>query len=128
MIKIIYSAFPRADPSDQTAIQLRMEEHGDLVKRHAGALRVAQNVRTPRGDLGVIETIMAAPRGMEPDGPLGLAEHYGANSEDLDFSFQDRDARRAYRDLLEDEKRFAAPGRSSPWVGQERVVIAGAGP
>ena len=127
MIKITYSVFPRADLSHETAIRLWMEEHGDLVRRHAATLRLARYVQTPRGAFGAIEAKMAAARGMQADGPLGLAELYWANREDLYFSFEDPDARRAYRELVEDEKRFAALGRSSPWIGEERVVIAGAG-
>lgn len=123
MIKITYTLFPRTDLDHQTAMLLWMEDHGALVMHHARALRLVRYVQTPRGDFAAAEAAMARSRSIDPPQPLGLAELYWSSREDLEFSFADPAARHAYRDLLEDEKRFAEWGLSSPWIGEERVVI-----
>lgn len=122
MIKLAYMIFPRADLDREEARRLWMEEHGALMEKHAATLRVARYVQTPH--VGhPLEQVMAAARGLEARPPLGMAEIYWASREDLEFSFEDRAARRAYRELVEDEKRFAVPSLS-PWLGVEREVIA----
>lgn len=123
MIKLTYLIFPRADLAREEARRLWMEEHGALMEKHASTLRVARYVQTPH--VGhPLEQVMASARGVEASTPLGMAEIYWSTREDLEFSFEDRDARRAYRELIEDERRFAAASLS-PWIGIEREVIAG---
>ncbi|MCB1512250.1 MAG: EthD domain-containing protein [Hyphomicrobiaceae bacterium] len=123
MIKITYTVFPRVDLDYRTAMRLWMEDHGALVVRHAESLRLVRYVQTPRGVFAAVEAAMARSRSIDPPHPLGLAELYWNSREELDFSFTDPVARNAYRELLEDEKRFAEWKLSSPWIGEERVVI-----
>jgi len=122
MIKLTYLIFPRDDLDREQARKLWVEDHGAMMLRHAATLRVARYVQTPHVPHPLDET-MAAVRGIEHRMPLGLAEIYWASQDDLEFSFSDPDARRAYRELLEDEKRFAAPVLA-PWLGFEREIIA----
>lgn len=121
MIKLTYVIFPRGDLELDEARRRWMEDHGSLMRKHAGVLRVARYVQTPHVP-HPLEEVMASARGVEPAGPLGMAEIYWASREDLEFTFEDRDARRAYRELVEDEKRFAA-WSLAPWIGIEREVI-----
>lgn len=123
MIKLTYVIFPRSDLDREQARKLWMEEHGALMEKHAATLRVARYVQTPHV-AHPLEAVMASARGVDATSPLGMAEIYWASREDLEFSFQDRDARRAYRELIEDERRFASASLS-PWLGAEREVIAG---
>ena len=122
MIKLTYLIFPRADIDRDKARRFWMEDHGALMKKHAATLRVVRYVQTPHVGHR-LEQMMAAARGVEMRVPLGMAEIYWASREDLEFSFEDRAARRAYRELVADERRFAAMSLS-PWIGIENEVIA----
>ena len=122
MVKLTYIIFPRPDLDRDEARRLWMEDHGALMEKHAATLRVVRYVQTPHV-ADPLEAVMASARGIECRSPLGMAEIYWASREDLEFSFQDRDGRRAYRELVEDEKRFAT-ATLSPWLGAEREVIA----
>ncbi len=123
MIKLTYLIFPRDDLDREQARKLWVEDHGAMMQRHASTLRVARYVQTPHVPHPLNEA-MAAVRGVEHRMPLGLAEIYWASQDDLEFSFRDPDGRRAYRELVEDEKRFAAPFLA-PWLGFQREVIPG---
>ncbi|MGI6853698.1 EthD domain-containing protein [Mesorhizobium sp. 1B3] len=125
MIKLTYMIFPRDDLDREEARRRWMEDHGALMEKHASTLRVARYVQTPHVT-HPLEQTMAAARGAVLQIPLGMAEIYWASRADFEYSFEDRGARRAYRELLEDEKRFAATAMS-PWVGEEREVIPAAG-
>ncbi len=122
MLKLTYVISPRPDLDREEARRRWMEDHGALMEKHAATLRVARYVQTPHV-ANPLEEVMASARGIEHRSPLGMAEIYWASREDFEFSFQDREARRAYRELIEDEKRFAAASLS-PWLGFEREVIA----
>lgn len=122
MIKLTYIIYPQPDLDREEARRLWMEDHGALMEKHGATLRVARYVQTPHV-VDPLEEVMASARGIAPRSPLGMAEIYWTSREDLEFSFQDRDARRAYRELVEDEKRFAEASLS-PWLGYEREVIA----
>lgn len=122
MIKITYMIFPRSDLAREEARRRWMRDHGDLMRKHASTLRIARYVQTPNLD-DPVEEKMAFVRGLQTARPLGLAEIYWTSREDLEFGFCDPAARQAYRELIEDEKRFAAWSLSSPWVGEERDVI-----
>lgn len=126
MIKITYTIFPRNDLTRGEARLRWMRDHGNLMRKHASALRIARYVQTPNLD-DPVEEKMAFARGLETARPLGLAEIYWTSREDLEFGFRDPAARQAYRELIEDEKRFAAWSLSSPWVGEEREVISARG-
>ena len=123
MIKITYTIFPRPDLTAEEARGRWLDDHGALMRKHAKTLRVVRYVQTPR-IADPIEETMAAARGIESPAPLGMAEIYWASRQDLEASYTDAAGRRAYRELVEDEKRFAAWTMSSPWVGTEREVFA----
>lgn len=122
MLKLTYIIFPRPDLDIEEARRRWMDDHGALMEKHAATLRVARYVQTPHM-ADPLEALMASARGIDPRSPLGMAEIYWASREDLEFSFRDADGRRAYRELLEDEKRFALASLA-PWLGVEREVIA----
>ena len=123
MIKVTYTIFPRTDlPAEEVRIRW-MEDHGARMEKHASALRVSRYVQTLRQPHPVDDS-MAKVRGISKSEPLGMAEIYWRSLEDMEFSLTDPDARRAYRELIEDEKRFAAWSVSTPWIGVEREVIA----
>lgn len=123
MIKITYNVFPRNDLSADEIRRRWMDDHGELVRRHAATLRIVRYVQTLHTP-DPVERMTAGKRGVEGDGPFGMAELYWASIEDMRASFEGREARRSWRVLLEDEKRFARWGEASPWVGVEREVIA----
>ncbi|MEI5682635.1 EthD domain-containing protein [Mesorhizobium sp. CCNWLW179-1] len=122
MIKITYSIFARPELSDEEVRTLWMEEHGALLQRHAKTLGIARYVQTLRVQ-HPIEGKMRRSRGTEMDGPFGMAELYWESMETLEDSFTRPAAVAAYRELLEDEKRFAARSVAAPWIGVERQVI-----
>lgn len=122
MIKITYSIFARKDLAPDVVRSRWMDDHGVMVLRFAGQLRLAryvQTLRTPHK----LEAVMSASRKQSAEYPFGMAELYWNSREDLEWSFTDGDARECYRQLLEDEKRFAERGEWMPWIGTERVVI-----
>jgi hypothetical protein len=122
MVKLTYLIFPRPDLARDEARRRWMYDHGALMEKHRSTLRIARYVQTPHVD-DPLEAVMAAVRGVLPQSPLGMAEIFWESRDDLEHSFKDRDGRRAYRELVEDEKRFAAAS-FSPWLGFEREVIA----
>lgn len=122
MIKVTYNIFARPDlPADEVRT-LWMEAHGALLKRHAETLGVVRYVQTLHAP-SLVEARMARSRGADAAGPFGMAELYWASKESFEDSFVRPAALAAYRELLEDEKRFAARSVASPWVGVERVVF-----
>ncbi|WP_180899113.1 EthD domain-containing protein [Martelella soudanensis] len=124
MIKITYSIFARKDLAPDIVRSRWMDEHGDMVRRFSEKLRLAryvQTLRTPHR----LEGVMAASRNQPAQYPFGMAELYWRSREDLEWSFTDADARECYRQLLEDEKRFAERTEWMPWIGAEHVVIDG---
>lgn len=122
MIKLTYLIFPRDDLDREVARKRWVEDHGDMMLKYASLLRIVRYVQTPHVPHPLNEG-MAAVRGVEHRMPLGLAEMYWASQDDLEFSFRNPDGRRAYRELVEDEKRFAEPVLA-PWMGFEREVIS----
>jgi len=124
MIKITYAIYPRPDLAAEDVRRLWMDEHGDMLRRHArtlGIVRYVQTLRTPHPS----ETGMAEARGASAELPFGTAELYWESLETYEASFATREGRQAYRELLEDEFRFASRVVSSPWLGREREVDLG---
>lgn len=123
MIKITYLIFGREDLAADDIKRLWMIEHGAMVQRLAPRIRLAryvQTIRTPHP----LENVMARSRNLNADLPFGMAELSWETLEDLEFSFRDDQAINAYREMLEDEKRFASRSvASTPWIGVEREVI-----
>lgn len=99
------------------------EQHGPLVARHAGALRIrryAQLHALAEGD--TINAGLRASRG----GPAeydGVAELWWENLEDLAAATASQAGREAALELLADERRFIDLARSPLWLGHEHVVV-----
>lgn len=103
-----------------------LDSHGPLVRRHAPAMRIARYVQVHALDEPNAAGAAAARGAPEPFD--GTAEVWWASDEDFRFAMADRDARRAGRILLEDEKTFIDLARSPIWLGREHVFVPAGGP
>ncbi|WP_195759786.1 EthD domain-containing protein [Paracoccus sp. S-4012] len=123
-IKITYAIYARPDLEAEEVRRLWMDEHGNMLRRHArtlGIVRYVQTLHTPHPS----EQGMAEVRGATAELPFGTAELYWESLETYEASVASREGRQAYRELLEDERRFASHVVSSPWLGKEREVDLG---
>lgn len=120
-IKITYAIHARPDLEPEEVRRRWMDDHGDMLRRHArtlGIVRYVQTLRMPHPS----GQGMAQVRGVSADLPFGMAELYWESLETYEASFASHEGRQAYRELLEDERRFASHVVSSPWPGREREV------
>ena len=74
-------------------------------------------------DLGPLSARLSAFRNA-PEPFDGIAEIWYENREALETLGMDPEARKASRQLLEDEKRFIDLSRSPIWAGKEKEIIS----
>jgi uncharacterized protein (TIGR02118 family) len=98
------------------------EEHAQLVKRHAGVLRVRRYVQTHARDTD-LDDALAGSRGSEPRQYDGVAELWWDSVDDLVQAATSEEGQTAQQALLEDERRFIDVANSPIWLGEEIAVI-----
>ena len=122
MLKLTYCLRRLPNLSHEEFLDYWFNHHGPLVKSLRETLRIVkyvQNHGTPQPDMDDgIRGAEANPKDYD-----GIAELWWNSKEDILASFEDKEARRAGRLLLEDEKKFIDVARSPLWYNQERVIF-----
>jgi uncharacterized protein (TIGR02118 family) len=127
MIKLVFTLRRREDLSREEFQRYWREEHAQLVKRHAEALRIRRYVQTHARDTDFDEAL-AGPRGSEPRAYDGVAELWWDSLEELGAAVSSEEGQAAGQALLEDEQRFIDLPRSPIWLGEEHVVVGASQP
>ena len=99
------------------------ETHAPLVQKHQKVLRIARYVQV-HADLDALSDKLRTFRN-SPEPFDGIAEIWYESREALETLGKDPAARKASRELLEDEKRFVDLSRSPIWAGTEREIFSG---
>lgn len=121
MIKIIYCMRRKPTLTRAEFLAYWRDVHGRMMLEHQDALRVARYAQTAPVDNHYSPRVERAGVLQEPYD--GVAEIYWANEDDFRHSFEDPDAKRVQRLLVEDEARFIDHARSARWICQEDEVI-----
>lgn len=121
MLKLIFCLhrLPALTPAEFRRYWL--EEHGPLVRKHAGVLRIARYVQS-HGLGGPLDEALRASRGA-PAGYDGVAELWWASADDFKGATASAEGRAASLALLEDERRFIDLARSPLFVVEERALV-----
>ncbi len=98
------------------------EQHGPLVRRHAGALRIRRYVQVHTLD-DPLNPALRASRGAGEEYD-GIAELWWDSRADFEAATATAEGRAAGLELLEDERRFIDLARSALFAAAEHVVIA----
>ena len=98
-----------------------LNKHAPLVTSFREVLRIRKYVQAHSLDPSVSE-VMRNSRGL-PDQFDGVAQLWWDNMDDVEFQVTDRDARRAGRTLVEDERNFIDLARSPAWWGREHEIF-----
>lgn len=121
MITIVFCVRKRADMSVEEFRRFWWEEHGPYVKERAPTLRMKRYVQMPRLLAEGFESVATARGAPEPYD--GIAQVSWDSLDDLKATFTDPAAKRAARELLEDERRFIDFSRSPIFFTEEKVVV-----
>ncbi len=121
MITIVFCVRKRPEMSVEEFRRFWWEEHGPFVNKRAAALRMKRYVQMPRLLEPGFDSVATARGAPEPYD--GIATVSWESLDDLKFTFTDRDAKRAARELLEDERRFIDFSRSPIFFTEEKVVV-----
>lgn len=121
MITIVFCVRKRADMSVEEFRRFWWEEHGPYVKERAPTLRMKRYVQMPRLLAEGFESVATARGAPEPYD--GIAQVSWDSLDDLKATFTDPAAKRAARELLEDERRFIDFSRSPISFTEEKVVV-----
>ncbi len=97
------------------------EQHGPLVRKHAGALRIRRYAQVHTATDPVNEALRAS-RGGPPEYD-GVAEVWWDSREDLAAAMTEPEGAAAGAALLDDERRFIDLARSPLWLGEEKPFI-----
>jgi uncharacterized protein (TIGR02118 family) len=122
MIKLVFTICRREGTTREEFQSYWREEHAQLVKRHASALRIRRYVQTHARDTDLDETLSSS-RGSELRVYDGVAELWWDSIEDILAALGSEAGQAAGQALLEDEQRFIDLARSPLWLGEENVVI-----
>lgn len=121
MIKITFCLRRLPHLSHEEFLRYWHERHAPLVKKHQHDLRIARYIQF-HSDLGELSEKLRSFR--DPPEPFdGIAEIWYESREALATLGKNPEARRASRELLEDERRFVDLPRSPIWAGEEKVII-----
>ena len=123
MIKLVFAIRRREGMTREEFQRYWREEHAQLVKRHAGVLRIRRYVQTHARDTD-LDDALAGSRGSEPHQYDGVAELWWDSLEDLVAAYSSEAGQAAGAELLEDERRFIDLPRSPLWLGEEHEFIA----
>ncbi len=121
MITIVFCLRRRSDLSEAAFHRYWRDEHGPLVRDRAESLRIRRYVQKPR--LSGPGMTAAADARSAPEPYDGVAEVSWESLEDLAAAFETPEARKAGRELLEDEARFIDLAASPIFVTEENVVV-----
>jgi uncharacterized protein (TIGR02118 family) len=122
MIKLVFVLRRRDEMTREEFQRYWREEHAQLVKRHADALRIRRYVQAHTRETG-FDAALAEPRGVEVDAFDGVAELWWDSLEELVAAATSEEGLAAGQALLEDEQRFIDLPRSPIWLADENVVI-----
>jgi uncharacterized protein (TIGR02118 family) len=122
MIKLVFTIHRRDDVTREECQRYWREEHAQLVKRHAKALRIRRYIQTHARDTALDEAL-ASSRGSEPRFYDGVAELWWDSIDDLVAAATSEEGTAAGQALIEDEQRFIDLSRSPLWLGEEHIVI-----
>jgi uncharacterized protein (TIGR02118 family) len=122
MIKLVFVIRRREGMTREEFQRYWSEEHAQLVKRHAGVLRVRRYVQTHARDTD-LDDALAGSRGSEPRQYDGVAELWWDSIDDLVQAATSEEGQTAQQALLEDERRFIDVANSPIWLGEEIAVI-----
>lgn len=123
MVKLVFCLHRLPQLSRAEFRRYWREEHGPLVRRHQGVLRIARYVQAHALD-GDADVALRASRG-GPQGYDGVAELWWHSPEDFAAATASAEGRRASLELLADERRFIDLARSPLFVVAEHEVIGG---
>lgn len=121
MIKVVFCLRRREDLTAQQFQDHWFDVHAPLVRKHQHVLRIRRYVQL-HTDHGPMTERLRGFRG-SPEPYDGVAEIWYASAEELEGLGGDPEARRASRELKDDESRFIDLARSPIWVGAEREII-----
>ena len=121
MIKVVFCLRRRTDLTAREFQSHWFDVHAPLVRKHRDALRIARYVQL-HTDHGPMTEKLRAFRG-SPEPYDGIAEIWYASLQELESLGADPEARRASRELRDDEERFIDLSRSPIWVASEREII-----
>ena len=122
MLKLVFCLHRLPHLSREEFQRYWREEHGPLVRRHAGVLRIARYVQSHASG-GDADAALRASRG-GPEGYDGVAELWWRSAEDFAAATASEAGRRASLALLEDEQRFIDLARSPLFVVAEHEVVS----
>jgi uncharacterized protein (TIGR02118 family) len=124
LIKIVFTIRRREGMTREEFQRYWRQEHAQLVKRHAEALRICRYVQTHARDTDLDEPLAGA-RGSEPRYYDGVAELWWESIDDLLEANMSEEGQIAGQELLEDERLFIDLPNSPIWLGEENVVVEG---
>lgn len=122
MITIVFCVRKRPEMSDEEFRSYWWERHGPYVKERSAILRMKRYVQMPRLMEPGLESVARA-RGT-PEPYDGVAQVSWETLDELKATFADPAAKRAARELLEDERRFIDFSRSPIFFTEEKVVVS----
>ena len=122
MIKIAFCLRRLSGLTHEEFLRYWYETHGPLVRKHQKALRIVRYVQF-HPDLSALSERLRAFRNA-PEPFDGIAEIWYESREVLETLGKDSEARKASRELLEDERRFVDLSQSPIWVGIEKEIIS----
>ena len=121
MIKLTFCLRRRPELSREAFFDYWLNKHGPLVESHRQALRIRRYVQLHSREFELAEQLRAVRGAPEPFD--GVAELWFDSIEDLTSRGDDPAARRAGRELVEDERKFIDLARSPLWLSEEHVII-----
>ncbi|MFQ5471684.1 MAG: EthD domain-containing protein [Dehalococcoidia bacterium] len=123
MIKLVYCLRRAPNLSREEFQKYWRETHAPLVKERAATLGIKRYVQVHTIDSG-FDAALRSSRGSKEDAFDGVAELWWDDTRSLASSTATGEARRASRDLLDDEGNFIDFNRSVIFVAQECTVVA----
>jgi EthD domain len=123
MIKIAFCLRRLSRLTHEEFLGYWYETHAPLVRKRQQVLRIVRYVQF-HSELGALSDRLRAFRN-SPEPFDGIAEIWYADRAALETVARDPEARKASRELLEDERRFVDLTRSPIWVGQEKQIFSG---
>src|SRR4030081_2073272 len=122
MIKLVFVIRRREGITREEFQRYWKEERAQLVKRHAGLLRVRRYVQTHARDTD-LDDALAGSRGSEPRQYDCVSELWWDSIDDHVQTAASEEGQTAQQALLEDERRFIDVANSPIWLGEEIAVI-----
>jgi len=111
MIALVFCLRKYANVSEKDFYQYWWNEHGPYVARRAKMLNMHNYVQMPRLTFAGAESVAEARKSLPPYDGVALVTW--ESKESLEATFGHKDAKRAARELIEDERKFIDFERSS---------------